>query len=143
MSKGISHLRLSSLDYCPQGNVFTPVCDSVHRGGPGGLCPRGPLSGGLCQGVSVQGRGLCPGEGSLSRGGVSVQGRGLCPGGLGQGGREVSARETPHCTVMCRRYASYWNTFLFDQEILFEATKSKWANEIDINFIILFVLEFK
>ena len=59
-----------------QGNIFTPVCDSVHRGvsvpgslSQGGLCPGpgGSLSGGLCPG------GLCPG-GSLSRGG-------LCPGG--------------------------------------------------------------
>ena len=86
-----------------QGNIFTPVCDSVHGG------------------VSVQGRGLCPGggvsvqgEGSLSRGGfrgslsgvsqgvslsrgVSVQG-GLCPegisvqGGLYQGGPSPASR---------------------------------------------------
>ena len=50
-----------------QGNVFTRVCDSVHRGGlcpsihyrshdQGGLCPGGSLSGGsLSWGVSVQG----------------------------------------------------------------------------------------
>ena len=37
-----------------EGNVFTPVCDSVHRE------------------VSVQEGGLCPGGGSLSRG-VSVR----------------------------------------------------------------------
>ena len=52
-----------------QGNVFSPVCDSVHRGG--GLCPGGVSvqSGYLCPGgVFVQG-GLCPGPG------------GLCPGG--------------------------------------------------------------
>ena len=50
-----------------EGNVFTPVRDSVHGGGSlsGGLCP-----GGVCvQGVSIQ-------EGSLSKGG------GLCPGGF-------------------------------------------------------------
>ena len=57
-----------------QGNIFTPVCDSVYGG------------------VSVQGRGLCPGGVSevfvrgvsgecLCPGGVSVQG-GLCPGGV-------------------------------------------------------------
>ena len=34
------------------------------------------------QGVSVQGRGFCTKDGSLSRGGVSVQGRGLCPEGV-------------------------------------------------------------
>ena len=46
------------LHYRPQtklreGNVFTPVCDSVHRGG---LCPGGSLSkwgGSLSRGVSV------------------------------------------------------------------------------------------
>ena len=46
------------------------------------LAARGRVSvwGSLSRGgVSVKGRGLCPGEGSLSRGGVSVQGRGLCP----------------------------------------------------------------
>ena len=81
-----------------QGNVFTPVCDSVHRGVfvQGGLCPGG--------GVFVHGgRGLCPGgEGSLSRG------RGLCPGG------GVFVRETPPCTVKCGQYASYWNEFLLN-----------------------------
>ena len=74
-----------------QGNVFTPVCDSVHRGvsvpacttghmtgGQGGLCSGGSLSRGpLSRGVSVQG-GLCPGGDSVQ--GVSVQG-GLYPGG--------------------------------------------------------------
>ena len=87
-----------------KGNVFTPVCDSVHGGGSlhhklhdqGGLCPgRGWVSvqggGGslstegasLCSGrgwVSAQG-GLCLGplsRGSLSRG-ISVQGD-LCQG---------------------------------------------------------------
>ena len=90
-----------------QGNVFTPVCDSVHGGGGlchmtrGGLRPRG-----LCLGVSVQG-GLCLGglwsRGSLSRGvsvqvgglsgwGVSVRVGGLCPGG-GSLSRGVSVRE--------------------------------------------------
>ena len=74
-----------------QGNVFTPVCDSVHgevsvQGSlsQGGLCPapRGSLS--RSRGVSVQVHGgLCPGPGgSLSRSrGVSVQVQGgLCPG---------------------------------------------------------------
>ena len=59
-----------------KGNVFTRVCDSVHR-----------------EGVSVQG-------GSLSRGvsvqWVSVQG-GLCPGGVSVWGGSV--RETPSATI--------------------------------------------
>ena len=46
-----------------QGNVFTPVCHSVHRGSLcRGLCPGRSLSGvGLCLVVSVPGVGLCPG----------------------------------------------------------------------------------
>ena len=69
-----------------EGNVFTPVYDSVHKGVsvqgsfcPGGLSPEGRLClqgvfvwGGLVQGVSVQGV-------SLQRG-ISVQGF-LCPEG--------------------------------------------------------------
>ena len=41
-----------------KGNVFTPVCDSVHRGSlcPGGLCPGVPVWGSLCLG------GLCQGD---------------------------------------------------------------------------------
>ena len=83
-----------------EGNVFTPVCDSVRGGGSvkGGLCPGG-VSGGLCQGVSVRGVsvrgvsvrgvyvqwGLSLG-GSLSRGSLSSgslswgEGGGFCPG---------------------------------------------------------------
>ena len=61
-----------------QGNVFTAVCDSVHRGG-------------LCLGESLSRGGLYPGGGSLSRGGprpggVSVQEGGFCPGGVSVGG---------------------------------------------------------
>ena len=64
-----------------QGNVFTPVCQSVHGGGlsVSAFTTGGSLSGGLCLARGSLSRGLCPG-GSLSRG-VSVQG-GLCPGGL-------------------------------------------------------------
>ena len=60
-----------------QGNVFTPVCDSVQARS-------------LSRGVSVQ-------EGSLSGG--------LCPGG------SLSGRPPCRHTVMCGRYASYWNAF--------------------------------
>ena len=71
-----------------EGNVFTPVCHSVHGGSlsqyapqvtwPGvGLCPGSLCPGGLCPGGVCPG-GLCPG-GSLPRE-VSVQG-GPCPGG--------------------------------------------------------------
>ena len=99
---GISNL-LPPATKLRQGNIFTPVCQSVHKGVSVPACPtghmtRGSLFGGLCLGgglcpgvVSVQ-RGLCPG-GFLSKGlsvqGVSVQG-GLCPrGGLCPGGVSV------------------------------------------------------
>ena len=99
-------------------------CLSVHGGISiqGGLCPReGSLSKG---GVSVQGRGLCPREGSLSKGGVSVQGvqGGLCQGerSLSRGGVSVqggSLSVRPPRTVTCERYASYWNAFLLIEEL--------------------------
>ena len=71
-----------------EGNVFTTVCDSVHR------------KGSLYRRISV--------------GGVSVQGV-LCPGGLCPGG-SLSGRTSPR-TVKCRRYASYSNVFLFPKYV--------------------------
>ena len=86
-----------------EGNVFTPVYDSVHKGVsvqgsfcPGGLSPEGRL---CLQGVFVWGGGVLSrgflSKGSLSRGGslsraFSVQRVG---GSLSGGG--VSVRETP------------------------------------------------
>ena len=32
---------------------------------------------------------------------------------LSQGAQGVSGRPSPHCTVKSKRYASYWNAFLF------------------------------
>ena len=58
-----------------EGNVFTPVCDSVHRGGVsvwGGLCREGSLSGGLYPGGLCLG-GLCPVSRGSLYGGVSVR----------------------------------------------------------------------
>ena len=84
----------------------------------GRLCPRGvPVQGGLCpRGVS------CPGE-SLSRqvwGCVSLSGccflGGLCPGESLS--RQVSGRSLSGGTVKGRRYASYWNAFLFAKSFM-------------------------
>ena len=81
-----------------QGNVFTPVCHSVHMGVSVPACTTGHMTRGLCAGgVSVQG--------GLYLVGVPVQEGGLCPG-------RVSVREAPH-TVMSGWYASYLNAFLF------------------------------
>ena len=64
------------------GNVFTPVCDSVHGGVlsiQGGIC-----SGGVCVQRGSLSRGLCPEPGLCPAGrGVSVQGvsvQGVCHG---------------------------------------------------------------
>ena len=81
-----------------EGNVFTGVYlstggGSVSRGalGPGRSLPRG-------RGVSFKGVGLCL---STEGGGFSVQGEGgSLPG-------------RPPRTLMCGRYVSYWNVFLY------------------------------
>ena len=94
--------------YCPQiklqeGNGFTPVCHSVHRGisVQGVSVQWGSLSnGGLCPGC------LCPGGlprmGSLSRG-VSVHGEGVCLGGLCPGGSPppYSTEQAVHILLEC------------------------------------------
>ena len=67
-----------------QGNVFTPVCHSVHRGVSVPACITGRMTGGLCPGGSL--------SGGVPVQGVSVQGS-LCPGGSLYVG--VSVRETP------------------------------------------------
>ena len=97
-----------------QGYVFTPVCDSVHRGvpGPGGsvcsggcLVRRGVCSWGVCL---VRGGGV-PGLGGLVPGGCLGPG-----GGSGPGGCLVKTSRDGHC---CGRYASYWNAFLLQGKL--------------------------
>ena len=71
-----------------QGNIFTPVCHSVHRG----VCLKGGSAtrGGCMQRVCLQG-GLPPGEGL---------------------GRPPSPIGYYEIRSMIGRYASYWNAFL-------------------------------
>ena len=100
-----------------QGNVFTPVCDSVHR--EGGLC-----LGGLCPGpgwISVWGGALSR-QGSV--GGVSVQ-EGLCPegvsvqGGLCQGDPPAAVRLCTggtHPTGMHSCFTCLYGIIVCDQE---------------------------
>ena len=79
-----------------QGNVFTPVCHSVHQGVSVPACTTGHMTGGslsrgsLSRGVSVQGVSvLGVSVWGVSVWGTSVQGDvqgGFCPGGLCPGG---------------------------------------------------------
>ena len=64
--------------------------NSLHVRLPGPMFLLGGSLGALCPGVSVQGGGLCPGRGSLSREGVSVQGGGLYLWDLCQGDPQYS-----------------------------------------------------
>ena len=72
-----------------EGNVFTGVCDSVHRGVPG------------------------PGGVWSWEGGTWSQG---VPGGA-----------PPPDGYCCRRYASYWNAFLFGNACCFFRDGVVWA----------------
>ena len=112
-----------------QGNIFTPVCHSVHGGGVcswrgacswgvpapggclvwgclllvgGGACPRGSASGGACSGVGcLLPRGLLPG-GVCSRG-VPAPREVPAPGG---------AWWRPPRQLLLWAVCIYWNAFL-------------------------------
>ena len=88
-----------------QGNVFTPVCHSVHR------------ESSLSRGVSV--RGICLG--------------GLCPRGVSVWGvsdlGDTPWQRPPPCTVTSGRYASYWNTFLFSSSLSEKSSYGKTKND--------------
>ena len=81
--------RLGELmELLQQGNVFTPVCDSVHSRAcvvMGGGC--------VAMGACMVKGGMCGKEG----GGCMAKG-------------DMHRRRDGHCSG---RYASYWNTFLF------------------------------
>ena len=107
--------------YCPQWSwgkvMFLHVSVILFTGGGISVSIPGFLSGGSLSGGSLSRGGLVRG-GSLTRGsvpgglclGVSVQG-GPCPGQSLSGGGSLSWRHPR--MVTSRRYASYWNAFLF------------------------------
>ena len=83
------------------GYISTGICDSVHRGGVGGVCSGGCVCsrwGDACSWGCLLLGGSAPGEGACFWGGC------LVPGG--------HLVETPQDGYCCVWYASYWNVFL-------------------------------
>ena len=113
------HLQLSC-----KGYVFTHVCHSVHGGGgaiPACIADDIPAclaAGGVCSlGGAWSWGGSAPGVGCLVSGGAFSGGSALgvpVPGGLLHVGGGGVWRPPPKADgYCCRRYASYWNAFLF------------------------------
>ena len=87
-----------------QGNIFTSVCHSVHRGG-GWLPSRSHDQEVSIQGVSLQGGSASRGVGRLPQLGLRVG------GGRGWADNPQNTWDT----VNKGPYASYWNAFLFSR----------------------------
>ena len=110
-----------------QGNIFTPVCHSVHRGGvrgcSGGVhgCSRGGMHGcsrGGMRGCSREGCMVAPGGACVvALGGCAWLLQGGCAWLL-QGGVHGIRRHT-EIRSMSGRYTSYWNAFLLQIYISF------------------------
>ena len=101
-----------------QGNVFTPVCHSIHRGGGRGVCPtpRRQTWGGQTP-LEMQTPGQTPLDGqTASQGWADPPGLDRLPQGLGR------APPTPIRSIS-GRYQSYWNAYLFC--MLIGATQEK------------------
>ena len=109
-----------------QGNIFTPVCYSVHGGGCmvalGGGGHAWLLLGGhawlLWGGHAWLLRGVC--MAALGGGACVVAQGGMhgCSGGVhgcSRGGDMHGIRRHTEIWSMSRQYASYWNAFLFDE----------------------------
>ena len=98
---------LPSANEVCESYVFTPVCHSVHGGGGGGVRGRGGacMAGGVCGGGGMHGRGACVVGGVCGRG--HAWQRGACMP------RTPPPDTTRYGRSMRRRYASYWNAFLF------------------------------
>ena len=110
-SRTLARLLMGVYVYRPQtklgqGNVFTPVCHSVHRGVYNrGVCIRGvSTSGGVCIGDVCMGGGmdLHPGRVCIQEGSAP---RGWADPPIGYYGIQSTNG----------RYASYWNAFLFQE----------------------------
>ena len=103
-----------------QGNIFTPVCHSVHRGGspiketllagstPGRRHP--PAGRPPGKEAPLAGRPPSPGKEALPREGGTPPSRETPGKEPPPHVREIPPSPDGYC---CRRYASYWNAFLF------------------------------
>ena len=115
-----------------EGNVFTPVCHSIHRWGVS------------VRGVSVRGSGLC--SRGISVWGLSVQ-RGLCPReGLSPGGAlpggSLSGRPPPYVNVRAVRillecilvlhYFTTYSNFCFFLELIIHLSSRVQKNQLKI-----------
>ena len=95
---------------CGQGNIFTPLCHSVDRGGrvKGSVRGEGGVHG---KGGHAWQRGACMAKGDVRGKGGMCGKRGACMA------RGVCAMHPPDTTRYSRsmrgRYASYWNAYLF------------------------------
>ena len=89
-----------------EGNAFTSVCHSFHRGVGLPVC----ITGHITRGVCIQG-GLLPREVCIR--GVCNQGKGSASGGSASRGWA----DPPYHLIQSTSggYASYWNAFLFQQ----------------------------
>ena len=85
-----------------QGNIFTPVCHSVNRGGGIPAC----IAGGIPTCLAAGG---CAIRACLAAGGVPDPGDLLLGGSAPGGGVSGGDQPDGYC---CGRYASYWNAFL-------------------------------
>ena len=102
-----------------QGNIFTPVCHSVHRGGMRGCFWGGCawlLLGGcawlLQGGMHGCSQGACVAKGGMRR----EVGRAVCVAKWeGVHGMHPQPPPTRYGRSLRGRYASYWNAFLFYQ----------------------------
>ena len=114
-----SNPQKGSLDYrpqrsCGQGNIFTPVCHSVHRGGMSEAAPPGPDT--PRAGTPQQVHHHLPDQ--TPRAGTPPGGPDTPPQDQTPPGRYTTSpplwEADASIRSMSSRYASYWNAFLFN-----------------------------
>ena len=101
-----------------QGNIFTPVCHSVHRGGVRGCGEPAWLWVGVhgCGGSCVVVGACMVAGGMCGWGACMVVGGHAWSGGM-HGCRGEACIGYDKIRSMSGRYASYWNAFLFNHVV--------------------------